>query len=256
VRRPATTLGARRGLSPWFAPGVATLAALLAPIVWMAPGRFPWWYTLLWVAAIAMLALSRRTRFVIVSASAVAALGATTLVWAGTARGRVAAANADIAALSQTDSVGVALLRRFGAQLRADAAPLTREDLLKQFVQSDVSAAGYPTALFAWPTDSAPVAGFQTADIPIPADAIGRLVAEAHATNATILEAVPTDYAVELVMAAPSALGGVTAVVVAPKSRLFEIDPYARLLGLDVDTDAEPYTVRLASACRRSRWGP
>ncbi len=242
----ATTLGARRGISPWFAPGVATVAAVLAPIVWMAPGRFPWWYTLLWVAAIAMLALSRRTRFVIVSASALAALGATTLVWAGTARGRVAAANADIAGLSQTDSVGVTLLRRFGAQLRADPAPVTREDLLKQFVRSDVSAAGYPTALFAWPTDSAAVAGFQTADIPIPVDAIGRIVAEAHATNATILEAVPTIAAVELVMAAPSALGGVTAVVVAPKSRLFGIDPYARLLGLDVDTDAEPpYTVRL-----------
>jgi signal transduction histidine kinase len=241
-----TTLGGRRGMSPWVAPAFATLAAVLAPIVWQAPGRFPWWYTLLWVGAIAMLALSRRTRFVILSASAVAALGATTLVWARTARGRVDAANADIDALSKTDSVGVALLRRFGDQLRADAAPNSREDLLKQFVQSDVSAAGYPTALFSWPTDSAAVAGFQTADIPIPVDAIGRLVAEAHATNATILEAIPTVAAVELVMAAPSAAGGVTAVVVAPKSRLFEIDPFARLLGLDVDTDDEPpYTVRL-----------
>src|SRR5439155_563 len=135
-----------------------------------------------------------------------------------------------IAALSQTDSVGVTLLRRFGMQLRADSAPTSREDLLKQFVQSDVSAAGYPTALFAWPTDSAPVAGFQTADIPIPVSAIGRLVAEAHATNATIIEAVPTIAAVELVMAAPSASGGVTAVAIAPRSRLFQIDPFARLL--------------------------
>lgn len=241
-----TTLGPRRGMSPWLAPGFAALAAVIAPIVWRAPGRFPWWYTFLWVAAIAMLALSRRTRFVIVSASAVAALGATTLVWAGTARGRVAAANADIASLSQTDSIGVTLLRRFGMQLRADTAPTTREDLLKQFVRSDVSAAGYPTALFAWPTDSAPVAGFQTATIPIPVSDIARIVSEARATNATILEAVPTIAAIELVMAAPSASGGVTAVVVAPKSRLFETDPYARLLGLDVDTDVEPpYTVRL-----------
>ena len=242
----ATTLGARRGMSPWVAPGFATIAAVIAPVVWQAPGRWPWWYTLLWVAAIAMLALSRRTRFVIVSASAVAALGATTLVWARTARGRVSAADADIAALSQIDSVGVTLLRRFGMQLRSDSAPTTREDLLKQFVQSDVSAAGYPTALYAWPSDSAAVAGFQTADIPIPVTAIGRLVAEAHATNATIIEAVPTVAAVELVMAAPSATGGITAVVIAPKSRLFQIDPFARLLGLDVDTDAEPpYTVRL-----------
>jgi hypothetical protein len=140
----------------------------------------------------------------------------------------------------------VALLRRFGEQLRADVAPNTREDLLKQFVRSDVSAAGYPTALFSWPTDTAAVAGFQTADIPIPVDAIRRMVAEAHATKATIYEAIPTIAAVELVMVAPSTSGGVTAVVVAPKSRLFDIDPYARLLGLDVDTDAEPpYTLRL-----------
>src|SRR6185503_6360661 len=176
-----TTLGPRRGMAPWVAPGFAALAAVIAPIVWRAPGRFPWWYTFLWVAAIAMLALSRRTRFVIASASAVAALGATTLVWAGTARGRVAAANADIASLSQTDSIGVTLLRRFGMQLRADTAPTTREDLLKQFVRSDVSAAGYPTALFAWPTDSAPVAGFQTATMPIPVKDIGRIVSEARA---------------------------------------------------------------------------
>src|SRR5947208_11362927 len=61
----AATLGARRGMSPWVAPGFATIAAVLAPIVWQAPGSWPWWYTLLWIAAIAMLALSRRTRFVI-----------------------------------------------------------------------------------------------------------------------------------------------------------------------------------------------
>jgi two-component system nitrogen regulation sensor histidine kinase NtrY len=242
----AVTLGARRGMSPWVAPAFATVAAVLAPIVWHAPGRWPWWYTILWIAAIAMLALSRRSRFVIVSASAVAALGATTLVWARTARGRVDAANADIAALSQTDSVGVTLLRRLGAQLRPDDAPTTRKDLLKHLVMSDVSAAGYPAAMLAWPSDSGPVAGFQTADIPIPIDSIGRLVAESRASGATIIEPVATDAAVELVMATPSGSGGVTAVVLAPKSRLFEIDPYARLLGLDVDRDAEPpYTVRL-----------
>jgi two-component system nitrogen regulation sensor histidine kinase NtrY len=60
---------------------------------------------------------------------------------------------------------------------------------------------------------------------------------------------VPTDTSVELLMAAPvaaSAGGGVTAVVLAPKSRLFDVDPFARLLGLDVDPEAEPpYTVRL-----------
>ena len=56
----------------------------------------------------------------------------------------------------------------------------------------------------------------------------------------------PTDTAVVLVMAAPSPDGNVTAAVMAPKSRLFEPDPFARLLGLDVGAEVEPpYTVRL-----------
>jgi signal transduction histidine kinase len=47
-------------------------------------------------------------------------------------------------------------------------------------------------------------------------------------------------------MATPSVSGGVTAVLLAPRSRLFDIDPFAQLYGLDVDTDVEPpYTVRL-----------
>ena len=254
----ATTLGARRGLSPWVAPGVATVAAVLAPIVWMAPGRFPWWYTLLWVAAIAMLALSRRTRFVIVSASARRGARRHDARLGGARRAdALPPPNADIAGLSQTDSVGVALLRRFGAQLRADVAPATREDLLKQFVTSDVAAAGYPDrALRVANRQRRRLRGFQTADIPIPVDAIGRIVAEARATQRDDSRSgVRPIAAVELVMAAPSASGGVTAVVVAPKSRLFEIDPFARLLGLDVDTDAEPpYTVRLREThCRRNR---
>jgi signal transduction histidine kinase len=101
-------------------------------------------------------------------------------------------------------------------------------------------------ALSAWPSDTGSVAAFQTADIPQPLSAIAQLVRLARRTGARVIDAVPGDSAVELVMAAPSADGGVTAVVIAPKSRLFEPDAFARLLGLDVDPDVEPpYTVRL-----------
>jgi len=85
----AAMLGPTRGLPPYVAPAAAAIAALLAPIVWAAPGRWPWWYTIVWIVAIGMLALSRRTRYVILSASTVAALGAATRVWGRTARGRV-----------------------------------------------------------------------------------------------------------------------------------------------------------------------
>lgn len=242
----AAVLGPRRGLAPWVAPLAAAIAAVLAPVVWQAPGRWPWWYTILWIIAIAMLALSRRTRFVILSASTVAALGATTLVWGRTARGRVDAARRDVASLSETDSVAVTLLRRFGLALAGDYAPTTRQALLQHYAPSDIAAAGNPIALFAWPTDSGPVAHFETADIPVPMNIVARLVERARATGTITLSSVQTDVALELVLAAPSGSGGVTAAVVAPKSRLFEIDPFARLVGLELDTDAEPpYTVRL-----------
>ena len=242
----AIILGPRRGLPAWVAPFAAAIAAVIAPVVWEAPGRWPWWYTLVWIGAIAMLAFSRRSRAIIVSASAVAALGATTLVWGRASRGRVDAATRDLDGLSQVDSVAVILLQRLGASLTADLAPSTREALLRRYVLSDVAAAGNPIALFAWPTDAGPTASFQTAQMPLPLGDVARIVADARRARVTIFEAVPTDTAVELVMAAPSPDGGVTAAVMAPKSRLFEPYPFARLLGLDVGAETEPpYTVRL-----------
>ena len=256
----AIVLGARRGLSPWAAPFVATVGAVLAPVVWDAPGRWPWWYAIVWVVAIVMLALSRRTRFVILSAAIVAALGATTLVWARTARGRVDAAIRDLQSLSQPDPTAVALLRRFGDSLSV-YAPTSRAGLLLQYAVSDIAAAGNPIALSAWPTDSGPSAEFETAQIPVDTVAVARLVAQARRTGAVVIESVPTDTTVEVVMAAPAPSGGVTAVVVTPKTLLFDSDPFARLLGLEVDPEAEPpYTVRLRarepadSANQRMSW--
>lgn len=249
----AAVLGTRRGAAPWMAPAVAATASVLAPVVWEAPGRWPWWFTILWIVAIALLALSRRTRFVILSAAAVAAFGATTLVWGRTARGRVEAAERDLASLSQADSVSVTLLQRFGLALANDEAPMTRQALLQHYVTSDIAAAGNPVALSAWPTDSGPVAEFRTADVPRPVDDISRIVKHARQIGMAIIEPVPTDTALELVMAAPGTSGGVTAVVLAPKSRLFQTDPFARLLGLETDPDVEPpYTVRLREVVPRS----
>ncbi len=242
----ATVLGARRGLWPWVGPTLALVAAVVAPAVWEAPGRWPWWYTLLWTAAIVLLAMSRRSRYVILAASIVAAAGATTLVWGRTARGRVEAAEHDLAGLSQVDSTAMLLLQRFGTSLVFDLAPTTRESLLRHYVVSDVASAGNPIALFAWPTDSGPAATFATADVPIPRSDVARIVARSRQTGMVIVEPVPSDTAMEVVMAAPSPTGGVTAAVLAPRSRLFEIDPFARLVGLEVDPEIEPpYTVRL-----------
>jgi hypothetical protein len=257
----AIVLGRSRGLPPFVAPAAAAFAAIIAPVVWDAPGQWPWWYTFLWIAAIGMLAMSRQTRFVVLSVATVAALGATTLVWGRTARGRVTLAENDLAGLSEVDPNVWSFLSRFGSSLRDAAAPTTRPDLLKRYVVSEIAAAGNPTSLSAWPTDSGPVAVFETAPIPVPRERIAPIVARARATGEVQLETLPTDVTLEFALAAPSADSGVTAVVVAPRSRLFEVDPFSRLLGLDVDTEGEPpYTLRLReptardSASRRSLW--
>jgi len=242
----ANVLGNRRGLPAWVAPTLACIAGVLAPVVWQAPGRWPWWYAPIWIVAIAMLALSRRSRFVILSASTVAAVGATTLVWGRAAKGRVEAAERDLLGLSRADSVSAALLRRFGLDLQSGDAPISRQALLRLYVASDIASAGNPIDISAWPTDSGPVAEFKTSDIPAPRIEIQQAVSSARRTGMVIIAPVATDTALELVMAAPSVGGGVTAAVLAPKSRLFDPDPFVRLVGLESDLDVEPpYTVRL-----------
>src|SRR5439155_10956312 len=206
-------LGRTRGLPPFVAPAAAAFAAVLAPVVWRAPGQWAWCYTFLGVAAIGMLGLSRQTRYVVVGAATVAALGATTLVWGRTARGRVALAETDLASLSGTDPDTRALVTRFGGALRSDLAPTTRADLLQHYVVSDIAAAGNPMVLSAWPTDSGPVASFATAQIPVPREAVSRIVARARRAGEIQLDSVATDTTVELLLAVPAMTGGVTAAV-------------------------------------------
>jgi signal transduction histidine kinase len=247
-------LGRNRGLPPWVGPGLATLAAVLAPIVWGAPGQWPWWYTFLWTGAIGALAVSRQTRFVIVSAATVAALGAVTLVWGRTARGRVELAERDLASLSDADPQGArVLLERFGVALQAEPAPTSRATLLQQYVTSDLSAGGFPTALFAFGEDGRQLASFQTASFSIPGDEAARIVTEARRLGRPVLTTLAAEPALEQLLVvppeSPSDSGVATAVVIAPKTRLIAPDPFVRLLGVELDPEGEPpYTLQLTPA--------
>jgi two-component system nitrogen regulation sensor histidine kinase NtrY len=239
-------LGRSRGLPPLLAPLLAMAAAMVAPVVWGAPGQWPWWYTFLWIGAIGTLALSQQSRFVIVSAATVAALGATTLVWGRTARGRVELAQRDLTTLREPDRYVLSLLDRFGDDLADEPAPDSRQALLQHFVASDLAAAGYPTALFAWPADTLVSASLQTADFSIPMGEVRRVVERARQARRAVVDTLAGDPGSEFVLAVPGNAGGVTAVVVAPRTRLIAVDPFARLLGLEGDSELEPlYTVQL-----------
>jgi two-component system nitrogen regulation sensor histidine kinase NtrY len=244
-------LGRSRGLPPFVAPVLAIAAAFIGPMVWRAPAGWPWWYTPLWVTAIAALALSRQSRAVVLSAATVAALGATALVWANTARGRVVLARRDLAGLSETDPTLGDYLARFGRTLAEEPVATTRQGLLQQLVTSDLAAGGYPVQLSGWESDTAPSAVLQTAPFEafeVPGAAVAALVREALRERRPVTRRIAAWPAVEQAVAVPHANGGVTAVVAAPRTRLISSDPYSRLLGLDPGPSADPpYTLQLAS---------
>ena len=239
-------LGRNRGLHPALAPVLAGFAALVAPILWEAPGQWPWWYTFFWIAAIAALALSRQTRFLIIAASTVAALASSTLVWGRSARGRVALAEADLQGLGAPNRSAAPLLERFSQELSTTPTARDRSDLLVSYLRSDLAAALYPVTLTSWDARGEPRATFQTStQLSIPVDSLKALIAESRRSG-PVVRAIPGDIATFTVLAAPGTDGGTTTVGVGPQSRLFTPDPVARLLGLQIHEGADPpYNIQL-----------
>ena len=240
-------LGGARGVSPLIGPLVAGLAALVGPVVWNEPQHWPDWYPIPWIVAIAALALTRRTRGIVFAVAAVAAFGATTLVWGATVRKRVELAEIDIQGLQRVDPYATTLLDRFLSDLEDGPAPVSRADLLVRYMDSDLSAAGYPVQLTAWAPDGAPVAELLMAQFDDQPVAVNPVVLEARATGEAVMREMSGVPGAQLLGAAPHDDGGVTAIVVEPRTRLIPADPFAALLGLAPDAAAPPpYVVTLA----------
>jgi signal transduction histidine kinase len=246
----------RGGLPAWLAPSLAVLAALVSPVVWEAPGRWPGWYPILWIAAIAALTLSRRHRWGIFSAAAVAALGATTLVWGATARQRVALATADVRRLETPAEDARILLERFARDLAARPPEPTREALLERYVTSDLAPADFPVQLSTW------LGGQQTARLvvarfPLNDAAAAQTLDDALRTGRPVLRAVPGNPGVQQLLAVPHGGEAATLVVVGPDTRLVPDDPYAALLGAAPEPTGEPpYALSLTPADARALGRP
>ena len=247
----SVALGRARGFPPAFGPVLAATAALLAPVVWEAPAGWPWWYTFIWVGAIAALALARASGTGVLAAALVAALGATTLVWGNTARGRVALAERELTRLERPDADAAALLTRFAREVAMSPPAPTRQSLLQTFVGSDLSAAEYPTALAVWnagATDT--LAALITGEFDVSYPVLRELVHDARARGAPTLQAIPAWPGVQLALAVPTSAGVVSAVV-APRTLLIPPDPVARLMGAGRPPSTEPpYSIRLGRAVR------
>ncbi|HEX2778306.1 MAG TPA: hypothetical protein VHM30_02335, partial [Gemmatimonadaceae bacterium] len=243
-------LGGRRGLRSWVAPAIAAVAALVGTMSWSAPGRWPGWYPVLWVAAIAALTLTRRSSRFVAAAAIVASLGASTLVWGATARKRVELAVRDVEGLRVADDYAIALLNRFAHSLVAGPPPRTSGELLSRYVLSDLAAAQYPVEMASWDSVGVRRARFLAGRLDAAREGVStQLVAEARTRGEPVLRPVRGELGVALALAVPASDGSVTTVLALPRTRLVGNDPYAPLLGGDPATTGElPYTLSLTGA--------
>jgi signal transduction histidine kinase len=233
-------LGARRGLPRWLAPAIAAAAALLAPAVMNAPGVYPQWYPALWVLAIAALAFARSARGAVLPVAIVAACGAVALVWGQSVRARVGLAERDVASLKVSDPGAAALLRRFSAQLDVASAPQSRPELLLRYAASDLASGDYPVELTSWDPLGRVIADLRVGLGPGKAAGIDFLAREAIGAFQPILKETPGEPGLYLVLAFPHVDHSVTTVVVAPRTRLLQPDPFGALIGLGVPPPADP----------------
>ncbi len=235
------------GLPILVAPALAAIAALLAQPLWDVSGGWPVWYASLWIAAVAALAVTRRTRVVVLAAAAVAGLGAMTLVWSSSSSGRVALAERDVAGLTRVDPVVRTLLERFATDLTAAPSPHSRAELLAAYAASDLAAADFAVQLGAWNPAGEPVA--QLTDVAgdgLPPELRGA-VEQALLSGRMVIGPVTTPVGVRLMMAVPHPDGWVTTAAVAARTRLFPENLYASLLlGTSPPSTEPPYTIALA----------
>jgi signal transduction histidine kinase len=236
------------GLPPAVAPLLAAIAALIGPMVVTAPGAWPLWYLLLWVAAVAALVFSREHRWVVLTAGAVAALGATTLTWSAGVSGRAQLADRDVSGLSEVQSDVVAVLQRFAGSIAAATPPRTAAELVRLYVSSDLMGSGYPAVMQELQFDGSIAASVMLAELDVPEKALHDAAADARRTRETVLRTVLGMPGELIVLAVPHAGGSVTTVVVGPRTRLIPEDPFNALLGLsERQSGPPPYAMSLLS---------
>ena len=238
-------LGGRRGAPVWVGPAIALVAAIIASVVWQAPGQWPQWYTLLWAAAVAAVVLARPSHRSLRASATVAALAATAVVWGTTSRGRVELAERDVRNLGAPDAYGITLSDRLATAMAGDSLPRSPQALLDRYVTSDLASSGYPVALIAWENGRS-VAAFGSAPMLFAFDTAAMAATAATLSGRRIATTARSGaYGVHIV-AAPMA-GGAVSIVVAPRTRLIGTDAYARWLGLAVgEANEPPYTVQVA----------
>ena len=187
--------------------------------------------------------VSFRAGVIIASITAILALDA---LWSTTLRQRMQLAEEDVAALGHVDDYVVLLTRRFATDLPEYAPPRSRAALLQAYASSDLAAAEYPATLGAWDDNAKQIAEFAVTDAQADSEVILKTVREAIATGQTVTRSILGPTGVQILSAVKHPSGGVTSVVVFPRTRLLGANPYAALLGMTSQSGGDPpYVVAL-----------
>ena len=241
-----SALGGRRGVPIWAGPTIALIAAVLAPIVWQAPGQWPQWYSILWALAVAGVVLARPSNRLLLACATVAALAAATVVWGSASRGRVELAERDVRGLAAPDAYAIRLGDRLANDMLGDDLPTTAQGLLERYVTSDLASSGYPVALVSWHGNTL-VAAFGSAPFDVAFDTVGMAAIAAEASLKKVVTTTRASVYGVRVIAVPMH-GGAATILIAPRTRLIGVDAYARWLGLaSTESNEPPYTVQVLS---------
>lgn len=238
-------------------PGGSTILLWLSWEVPLFLILFAFWLVALW------LAMDRgqqggapRIRATVLVAIA-AGVVAVSAVWRTTTAERLALASRDVASLQQPEGDASFLLSRFAQELAQFPTPGSRADLLKRYVRSDLAAADLQVSLGAWNREGTLESNLDLATLAFDSASLSGTVAAAASSGKPAIRETLGPAGRQLMMAVPHSQWGITSIVVSPRTRLVEQNPYMLLLGFDVPAQAEaPYTLTLADVTQSGQLHP
>jgi len=222
----------RGWVAPAAAAGISLAAAAIGVEVWNAAYGWPGWYTALWLPPLVLLTWPADRRATIIGIAVVSGSAAALLAWGTEIEGRLKAARADMAALSESPNPGIeAALRDFGGVLRQAAIPRTTAELYALWKASSWSREGYPAVLGVWRPDGTPTVELRLDELDLPHDLLGALVRNLRPTDSIAVLPLRLEPAVHHLLMVRRDTSAILTLALGPRTALVAPSRLGRLLG-------------------------
>jgi two-component system, NtrC family, nitrogen regulation sensor histidine kinase NtrY len=167
-------------------------------------------------------------------------------LWSTTLRQRKQLAEEDVEALAHVDDYALILTERLASAISDSRRPVTAPTLLDAYASSDLAAAEYPAIVAAWDDRANEIVEFAVTDAGPDTGVVEGVVREAVASGKSLTRSVLGPTGVQILAVVRHPTGGVTSILVFPRTKLLRENPYAALFGVGLRGGGEPpYTVSL-----------